>query len=353
MTASHLTACSLALLLAAPLSQAAPVGDRKLPLTGLSRSVLAPNLCVLKYRVSTASPECQTFFDQGLGYFYSYVWMEAARSFETALQHDPDCAMAWWGLSRALERYGKKDPATKALLKAGELRNKASWREPQLILANLQEKGQVPGVGDAEARKKAAITTLDTCWRSTTTTRRAGTPGPRLPAARGCSAARSRPCPSTRPCCASTRCTPAPTTSWFTSTRLAAGRPSAGPTPRNTSSPRPASRTPTTCRPTWRPASAAGKRPSTGRAGGRAGAGLSQAAGGQAQRGPAVFAPPGHPAGVADPRRPIPRSPRHQGGDVALRLQAVARLVQAAPGRARLGRGAEGRRPAAQERQVA
>src|SRR5262245_27884976 len=139
---------------------ATPARD-KLAMSGLAPSKIAPNLCVLHYRVSTHSPECQAFFDQGLGYLYSYVWMEAARSFETATRHDPECALAWWGLSRALERWGKNDASTKALLKADELKDKASHREQQLILARMQEKGQAPGVGDSEARKKAAIGTLD------------------------------------------------------------------------------------------------------------------------------------------------------------------------------------------------
>ncbi len=134
--------------------------EQKLPLTGLAPAKIAPNLCLLHYRISTSSPECQAHFDQGLGFFYSYVWMEAARSFETAAKYDPDCPMAWWGLSRALERWGKGD-ANKALLKADELKDRASYREQQLILARMQEKGQAPGVGNAEARKKAAIGTLD------------------------------------------------------------------------------------------------------------------------------------------------------------------------------------------------
>src|SRR5262249_12464558 len=79
----------------------------RLPITQLPPAKLVPNLCVVQYRITTNSPECQAFFDQGLGYFYSYVWMEAARSFETALRHDSNCAMAWWGLSRAQERWGK------------------------------------------------------------------------------------------------------------------------------------------------------------------------------------------------------------------------------------------------------
>src|SRR6185437_10015989 len=106
-------------------------------------------------RISTASQACQDYFDQGLGYFYSYVWMEAARSFETATQHDPNCPMAWWGLSRSLERMHRD--STKALLKAWELRGHASQREQFLIKATMQEKGQLPGVGDGEQRKLKAI----------------------------------------------------------------------------------------------------------------------------------------------------------------------------------------------------
>jgi tetratricopeptide (TPR) repeat protein len=134
--------------------------DTKLPMTGLGPAKLIPDLCVVKYRVSTNSRECQGFFDQALGYYYSYVWMEAARSFETATRHDPECALAWWGLSRALERWGRGNH-TKALQKADSLKEHASHREQLLILARMQEKGLAPGVGGSEARKQAAIRTID------------------------------------------------------------------------------------------------------------------------------------------------------------------------------------------------
>jgi tetratricopeptide (TPR) repeat protein len=147
------------------LSFAAAVGtgqsSERMPLTGLAPAKIVPNLCCLRYRVSTGVPECQAFFDQALGYFYSYVWMEAARSFETATQRDPECALAWWGLSRALERWGKREQATKALLRADGLNGKACHREQQLILARMQETGNAPNVGDAEQRKKAAVATVD------------------------------------------------------------------------------------------------------------------------------------------------------------------------------------------------
>jgi hypothetical protein len=130
-------ACSLALVSALRAGSPAalafkPLAVAKLPLCGLAPAKYVPDLCLVRYRISTASPECQAFFDQGLGYFYSYVWMEAARSFETATQYDPDCALAWWGLSRALERWGRGD-ATKALLKADALKGHAGHREQQLI----------------------------------------------------------------------------------------------------------------------------------------------------------------------------------------------------------------------------
>src|SRR4051812_17749692 len=50
-----------------------PAAD-KLPLSGLAPGKLIPDLCLVRYRISTTSPQCQAFFDQGLGYFYSYVW---------------------------------------------------------------------------------------------------------------------------------------------------------------------------------------------------------------------------------------------------------------------------------------
>src|SRR4029077_18865832 len=59
--------------------------NEKMPKTGLTPAKLIPNLCSVHYRISTASPDCQAFFDQGLGYLYSYVWMEASRSFEAAV----------------------------------------------------------------------------------------------------------------------------------------------------------------------------------------------------------------------------------------------------------------------------
>src|SRR5690349_13333250 len=78
-----------------------------MPLTGLSPSKPMFETCEYRYGVGTTNAKCQAFVDQGLGMYYSYIWIEAARSFETALTHDPECAYAWLMLHRSLEKWGR------------------------------------------------------------------------------------------------------------------------------------------------------------------------------------------------------------------------------------------------------
>ncbi len=133
--------------------------DGKLPHTKLMPAKRIPDLCVVKYRVSTESAKCQEFFDQGLAFYYSYAWMESARSFETAVECDPNCALAWWGLSKACEKWGRAAYAP-PLKKAQELMAYANERAQRLIKARLQEKGLIEGI-KVEDRRKEAVKTLD------------------------------------------------------------------------------------------------------------------------------------------------------------------------------------------------
>jgi tetratricopeptide (TPR) repeat protein len=72
------------------------------PLEILQRPVaLRTGIGELHEKVSTRSPEAQAFYDQGLAYLHSYVWIEAARSFHQALRADPNLAMAYVGLTDA------------------------------------------------------------------------------------------------------------------------------------------------------------------------------------------------------------------------------------------------------------
>lgn len=160
---SSLLAALAALFILSQIDGAAPPAkpaEKTMAMTKLAPAKLHLEQCLLRYRITTSSPRCQDYFDQALGYFYSYVWMEAARSFETAIEHDPKCPLAWWGLARALERWGRGD-STKALLKAWELREHCGAREQMLLKASMQEKGQLPGVGDGDQRRQKTIATLD------------------------------------------------------------------------------------------------------------------------------------------------------------------------------------------------
>jgi tetratricopeptide (TPR) repeat protein len=129
--------------------------DPRMQFSKLTPAVYNPDLCVYRYRVGTQSADCQKFVDQALGYFYSYVWIETARSAETALKHDPECAFAWLVLHKGLEKWGRGD-ATAALKKAQEFMPKAPHREQMLITARLHEKGLLGVTGVDERQKKAA-----------------------------------------------------------------------------------------------------------------------------------------------------------------------------------------------------
>ena len=51
--------------------------------------------------ITTKSPEAQTWFDRGLNWVYAFNHEEGIKCFTKALEHDPDCAMAHWGISYA------------------------------------------------------------------------------------------------------------------------------------------------------------------------------------------------------------------------------------------------------------
>lgn len=51
--------------------------------------------------ITTSSPQAQTWFDRGLNWLYAFNHEEAIKCFAKALEHDPACAMAHWGISYA------------------------------------------------------------------------------------------------------------------------------------------------------------------------------------------------------------------------------------------------------------
>ena len=100
---------------------------------------LRTGIGTLHKKVSTSSQEAQTFYDQGLAYIHSYVWIEAIRSFHQALRLDPNMAMAFLGLTDAY--IGLHDPATAraAFERAKALAPKLSKREQMWITIRDRE----------------------------------------------------------------------------------------------------------------------------------------------------------------------------------------------------------------------
>jgi tetratricopeptide (TPR) repeat protein len=52
-------------------------------------------------KVTTSSPDAQLWFDRGLNWMFGFNHGEAIKCFQNALKHDPQCAMAHWGISYA------------------------------------------------------------------------------------------------------------------------------------------------------------------------------------------------------------------------------------------------------------
>ncbi len=52
--------------------------------------------------ITTSSPDAQLWFDRGLNWTYGFNHGEAVKCFERAIEADPDCPMAYWGVAYAI-----------------------------------------------------------------------------------------------------------------------------------------------------------------------------------------------------------------------------------------------------------
>jgi tetratricopeptide (TPR) repeat protein len=96
----------------------------------------------LTYKITTASPQAQSYFDQGLRLAYAFNHAEAQRSFRKAEKLDPHCAMCFWGEALVLGpninqpmQEEAAQPAFAAIQKAKALASSATPREQVLIAA--------------------------------------------------------------------------------------------------------------------------------------------------------------------------------------------------------------------------
>ena len=99
--------------------------------------------------VTTASPQAQAFYDQGLNYLESYVWIEAARSFHQVLRIDPKVAMAYVGLSRVASGLDNPAAAKLFLEKAKALESQVGDRERRYIAIRGKQLAAMDHLEDA------------------------------------------------------------------------------------------------------------------------------------------------------------------------------------------------------------
>ncbi|MHC0062168.1 tetratricopeptide repeat protein [Nostoc sp. UIC 10890] len=132
----------LILSLVAP---SAAIAEVKQPYTLIS------GLGTIHHPVSTANPQAQEFFDQGLNLIYAFNHDEAMRSFQHAAKLDPHLAIAYWGIALALgpNINSAIDPnrelaAYQAVQQALALSTQASTQEQDYITALAKRYSQNP-----------------------------------------------------------------------------------------------------------------------------------------------------------------------------------------------------------------
>jgi tetratricopeptide (TPR) repeat protein len=112
--------------------------------------------------ITTPSPSAQLWFDRGLIWIYAYNHEEAIACFEKALEDDPECAMAHWGIAYAIgpnynkpweafEEEEKPDAvqiAKQSIAQADLQKNKGTPAEQALIDACSHRYPEDPTVED-------------------------------------------------------------------------------------------------------------------------------------------------------------------------------------------------------------
>jgi len=109
----------------------------------------------LHEKVATESKEAQDFYDQGLNYLHSYVWIEAARSFKQVLRHDPKLILAWVNLSRVYANMDDLPAAAAAQYEAQKLAKKNRASDAEKMRIRIQG-AWLSALSDPDIEKKSA-----------------------------------------------------------------------------------------------------------------------------------------------------------------------------------------------------
>ncbi len=122
--------------------------------------------------ITTSSPMAQKYFDQGLTWYYAFNHDEAIRSFEAAANHDPQCAMAWWGVALShgphINNPVMPDERSWAACKAmGEAFTRAGHASPteRALITALSHRYMCPPLEKRSALDRAYADAMGELWR--------------------------------------------------------------------------------------------------------------------------------------------------------------------------------------------
>ena len=113
-------------------------------------------------KITTSSPEAQAKFDKGLNWLFGYNHEAAAACFQEAVELDPGCGLAWWGIAHAIgpnynkpweffepdERVATLKRAHEAIGKAVALKDSLKPVEAALIQALAERYPEDPEIED-------------------------------------------------------------------------------------------------------------------------------------------------------------------------------------------------------------
>ena len=141
--------------------------------TGQDAVPLFDGLGGLSRKVTTASPEAQRYFDQGLAFLYAFNHDEAIRAFRRAGEIDPKCAMAFWGVAVANGPHinntvvpeDRAKAAWEALKRAQAAAAGTSPVEQALIEA-LAKRYALPQPDDRKPLEQAYADAMRRVWRT-------------------------------------------------------------------------------------------------------------------------------------------------------------------------------------------
>lgn len=123
---------------------AAPAAAASMPVQAESDPPILPGLGTLSYRATTAVPQAQRYFDQGLRLAWAFNHDEARRAFRMAQRLDPECALCYWGEAWVLgpNINAPMEPAAiaPAIAAAGKAASLAARARPQeqVLIAAMQ-----------------------------------------------------------------------------------------------------------------------------------------------------------------------------------------------------------------------